>query len=357
MTRAAIVTTTINVPVLLEKWIPTLTPDDIVIVVGDERSPHVAIEKFLDTLNVETEYLRPAAQEHWASSRVIGWRTIARRNIGILHAMLMQPRFITMIDDDNYPLVPESYLSDIERYFNKRGSDYVSTNYRGYINPCEYVYDELLFHRGYPRDKREIIEHGLVETNNVKIGVFESLWSGNPDIDAIDRIHDDDDHYPTDDYCVIPDLGVWSPFNSQATSYITELAPLMMVWPGVGRADDIWSSYTARCVMDNLGYYAMHGAPFVIHERDAYGNRSFQTHLRDMKNEMMCYEFTDNILNVLRNATRYIPSGDLRKDVPIILRHIYSHITTHCGFLPTQTYTSFSAWLSDIETVSEVLES
>ena len=80
---------------------------------------------------------------------------------------------------------------------------------------------------------------------NAKIGVVAGLWAGDPDIDAMTRIAIRPAAYS---WARLVDEGIavspaaYAPYNTQNTAFHAELIPLMYVWVGVGRYDDIWSS-------------------------------------------------------------------------------------------------------------------
>ena len=99
MTRVALITTTINVPHVLTQWAKSMTPDDVIIVAGDQTSPHDEIIDLLieisETTGVNTQYLAPHVQMKWASSEAIGWKSIQRRNIALLEAMQLNLNRLT----------------------------------------------------------------------------------------------------------------------------------------------------------------------------------------------------------------------------------------------------------------------
>src|SRR5687767_10437313 len=105
--RRALITTTIRVPHNLREWRRAgFDDDDVFIIAGDQRTPHSDMIAFLRTLPGNNIYLAPHDQEKWASSKVIEWHSIQRRNIALLEAMKLKPEWIITVDDDNWPIDP-----------------------------------------------------------------------------------------------------------------------------------------------------------------------------------------------------------------------------------------------------------
>ena len=74
------------------------------LIVGDLKTPH---EKYLNLTKKYKNifYLTPDSQKklYPAISKLIGWNTIQRRNIGFIHAIKNDAEIIATIDDDNIP--------------------------------------------------------------------------------------------------------------------------------------------------------------------------------------------------------------------------------------------------------------
>lgn len=357
----AIITTTINEPLNLIEWRAHLNDDDVIIVAGDQKSPHQRIEQLLKSLPGRNFYLNPGSQTHWASSAAIGWNSIQRRNIAVLEAIKFQPEFITTIDDDNYPVGDD--------WFNQhRPNGQGIPSGTGWFNPGV-LCSPRVTHRGLPMSQRHSMETNnwsdCEDTNlpadDESIGVWASMWLGDPDVDATERIARD----PRVTKVVgaaIPDFGTWAPFNSQSTTYRACLAPLMMVWPFVGRFDDIWGSYLARAVMDPLGWRVYYGAPLVRQKRNEHDL------LKDLKGELFGYEHTPALIDHLRHMAADITDAErmlremeaptARTDTAVIAGIMAGIVSTfdELKFLPSQLRPVFNAWFTDLDTVYTALE-
>jgi len=339
VTRVALITTTINVPYVLSDWAKSMTHEDIIVVAGDLASPHSEIKKLLEDitrlLSVTTLYIHPDEQHRWKSSDVIGWSCIQRRNIALLEALWCAPSHVLTVDDDNWPTQPDQ-VDHLLRVFSEPMTT-LTTN-TGWLDPYEFCMPKTV-HRGYPLSRRH--EEWDEELDEHAMGVAEMMVIGDPDIDAIERIVNRPHINAAKSVALA--AGTWAPFNSQATMYRAELAPLMMVWPGVGRYDDIWASYLARRVMDSLNIGAYYGTPVVRQDRNEHDL------LRDLEQEMHGMRHTDTLVQVLRE----IEFNESHRTTIDKLAHIYT-VLNECDFVPLQTKDAFTAWLEDLDEIGVV---
>ena len=106
MTNKYIVTTTINYPTVATKKFCKIADEKNwkFVVVGDTKTPHDDYFKLKEDYN-NFEYLHPEDQEklYPALSETIGWKSIQRRNIGLIYAYDQGAEIIATIDDDNIP--------------------------------------------------------------------------------------------------------------------------------------------------------------------------------------------------------------------------------------------------------------
>lgn len=294
--RIVLVTTTINVPEILREY-RRIGPDVEMLVAGDLKSPHDEMRKFARSIG-DCGYLDPSWQEqHYpVLSKTIGWNSIQRRNIAILAAAKMKPDVIVTIDDDNIPR-NESYFDDIRAAF--------SQDHRGSVAGSRWFnLGELAHHpyryRGLPysADATGI----LITSNNSgqRLGVLNGLIYGDPDINATQRIEQGPQvswysDAARDGIALIPEMS-WSPVNSQNTAWRTELAPLMLLPPQVGRYDDIWGSYIAQRVLEATDFCVRFGRPFVTQERNEHDL------VRDLENELFGMRHTEELVSHLKSV-------------------------------------------------------
>jgi hypothetical protein len=340
----ALITTTINVPGNLADWRETLNDDDdVVIVAGDVQSPHDDIVAYLAELPGTNTYLHPDAQGLWESSEAIGWRCIQRRNIALLEALRYKPEFIVSVDDDNYPM---SYA--MAEYTNLFAGHTVPPQVKspnGWFNPGVACSPQVV-HRGYPLWLRGEYEQVDISTFSppTNVGVVASLWIGDPDIDAIERMY----RQPVVRSVSFPQFmlrrGTWAPFNSQATAIRGDLAPAFFMWPGVGRYDDIWASYLMRAIMDARNDVVAYGEPLVRQVRNEHDL------FKDLDAELFGMRHNIEVVKSLRHIKSEIIA---EMSVTDALTVAFDHLA-NLSFIPTQTITSWSTWLRDLITVEEM---
>lgn len=336
--KTAIITTTINVPNNLRRWGEQLGPNDVIVVAGDQKTPHNDVYKVLEDIGCETRYLHPIDQIEWMSSTATGWNCIQRRNIALLEALRFNPDIIITVDDDNVP-TRDNHVQRVRQVLD--GQVTTTTMLRSWTRwyNVGVALSPPVVVRGFPLDRRHDHPDLNYVTGMLRTGVLASLWLGDPDIDAVTRIC----HDPQVTDMVSPDVvlapGTWCPFNSQATAYRRELAPLMMVWPGVGRYDDIWASYLAQRVMEHLGWVVRFGNPLVRQERNPHNL------VRDLDQEMYGYRHTGDVTAALRDVTL------TTTDVIECLRECFTGVRS-LTTVPRQTSDSWMAWLEDLTTLT-----
>ena len=101
-----IITTTINPPTIATlKFCEIAEKKDFkFVIIGDLKTPHneyySLTKKFKNVI-----YLSPEIQDELYPelSKIIGWKTIQRRNIGFVYAYKNNAEIVATVDDDNIP--------------------------------------------------------------------------------------------------------------------------------------------------------------------------------------------------------------------------------------------------------------
>lgn len=338
--KVALITTTIHVPYVLSFY-RELNKDVMFFIAGDRKTPHSEVRKFVSKLG-NAVYYSDADQERlgYKCSELIGWNRIMRRNIALLEAIKYGADIIISIDDDNTPL-DKDYFTTFTRVLKQPFTGIQVTSDDGWFNIGEYMIPSI-YHRGFPYGRRHVDHtYTMRHIHDVKIGVAAGLWFGDPDIDAMERITKRSKVYQIaevvrEGICV--DSEILAPTNSQNTAYILELAPLFMVWTGVGRYDDIWASYCAQRIMRTFGYHVYYGPPFVWQER----------HLHNLWQNLR-----DEILG-MENTTRLcedILATDLDEGTVLEkLEHLYEYLKGK-KYLPPIVYELGKAWCEDVRSI------
>jgi hypothetical protein len=284
--KTAIVTTTINIPVLLTNYAENAKyyghSDVEFIVIGDRKSPSGTAE-FCKTIEnyYPCAYLDIPAQQRYLDRFPKLWEhlkfdSIQRRNIGMLHAYEHGADTLITIDDDNFVM-----NQDFVGLHGMVGSKahlpaYGSTS--GWFNVCAALEtDEGIpfYHRGYPQ-KQRWIETAKFESKfsaRRRVAVNAGFWLDNPDIDALTRmdrqiiVRGFKPGYETR-FSLFP--GTWSPFNSQNTALMRDVIPAYFLSPYIGRYDDIWASYIVLRIAQQMGDVVAYGEPLVRQERNPH---------------------------------------------------------------------------------------
>ena len=291
-----IVTTTINYPTVATKKFCKIADKKgwKFIIIGDTKTPHSQYFKLQENYD-NFEYITPEEQEQLypALSQAIGWKSIQRRNIGLLLAYDRGAEIIATVDDDNIP-------------YDTWGDDVMVGQYREidlYDHKIYNVFDPIsptnhndLWHRGYPIEcvpsKNEIEYKGKTER---KVLIQADFWDGDPDIDAICRM----EHAPICSFekDIFPfSSNKFSPFNSQNTFLSRKIIKDYFLFPHIGRMDDIWASY----YVESLGYKVAYN------EASVYQERNIHDLTIDLKKEIIGYENNLSLLNDLNNSPKKI---------------------------------------------------
>lgn len=325
----AIVSTSINPqPAAYAQW----RKMGELIVAGDYNSP-VLLEKYIAELG--GTYLTPTTQDNawWDLSQTIGWRNIQRRNIAIMTAFVGGFDPILTVDDDNFPAGnPARWAYQHKMALNS--NHYVETTIgckSGFLNPGVFCLPR--FHgRGVPYgvDTDTPLVKVTHPSNPVKVVVSQAQVVGDPDCDAVERIINAPNVQAVQaDVIVTP--GTYCAFNSQATMWTREWAPVMAVLPGLGRYDDIFASFIFARLGREYGAAVHIGTPPVRQERNEHNlHADLRAELWGMKN---VFEFT-----------RRLDEAHISRDMP--LWQAYSElIEATISVLPSQTVKFATEWV------------
>lgn len=306
--KYAIVTTTINVPVLLAKYIDDVKKhkrDCFFVVIGDKKTPPEAktyCEQLGKKKGVEMIFMDVADQEVYLKrfpelAAHIPWNCIMRRNIGILHAYEKGAETIITIDDDNFFLSKD--FAGLHTVGARKKLDVIASHTK-WFNVCSFLKEEFgreFYHRGFAPEKRHVKEKLTSSKKEMKVVVNAGFWLGDPDVDALTRLYYHSKPITAVDYKRKNNFtlakGTWSPFNSQNTSLAREVIPAYFLSPMVGRYDDIWGSYVLKKITDHLGDAVTFGFPIVDQKRNPHN------YWKDLAMEWDGMDLTSRFVNAL----------------------------------------------------------
>ncbi len=283
--KYSIVTTTINIPVLLEKYVKdTLLykRDCFFVVVGDKKTP-VGAKKYCDKLarenDVEILFMDVDYQEKYLKDfpelmKHIPYNVIQRRNIGLLYAYQKGADVIITIDDDNFFM--DNDFVGLHTVGKTKKMNVISSRTK-WLNVCSFLEEEFgreFYHRGFAPEMWFKDESPQVDVQNVNVVVNAGFWLGDPDVDALTRLYYSSKPINATGYKRKSNFALakdtWSPFNSQNTSLLRDVIPAYFLSPLVGRYDDIWGSYVVKRVADHLGHTISFGLPLVEQKRNLH---------------------------------------------------------------------------------------
>lgn len=306
--RSAVITTTINVPELLDSYIQNVKQnnhDCFFVVIGDKKTP-AKTKGYCQSLEkkygIEIEYMDIQDQEKYLEKypelgEHLVYNSIQRRNIAFVLAYEKGAEKIISIDDDNY-FIKDDFVSMHSVGVEKEMA--VLSSNTGWLNVCRYLKEEkerIFYHRGFPLEKRFLKEDITEDKRNVKIVVNAGFWLGDPDIDAITRLYYLNKPINAISYeregNFVLEKRTWSPFNSQNTALAREVIPAYFLSPYVGRYDDIWASYVLKKIADHIGGYFAFGKPLVKQERNPHN------YWKDLAKEDMGMMLTQRFVELL----------------------------------------------------------
>ncbi len=267
--KKVIVTTTIYAPNEAIRGFQAMDDWELV-VIGDKKTPaDYRLERGI--------YVTPEEQERYDKklSDAIGWNCIQRRIMGLLWAHDMHADIVAIVDDDNIPYVGWGQDLMIGKEVEV---DYYETDAPAF-DPVGVTNYPHLWHRGFPLQLVPERDYSNKSRRRVTVDVQADFWNGDPDIDAICRM----EHAPECEfdpkYFPMASNRI-GPFNSQNTFMAGECLKDYIVFPHVGRMDDIWGAY----------YLQAKGARVIWAKPSVYQQRNPHDLVRDMRLEYGGYE-------------------------------------------------------------------
>jgi len=366
-TSVALVTTTIKTPLALEGYVDNFLrnkhSDACILVVGDKKTPP-EVDRFCDGLarrsGVPVQYVSVEEQERYLLrfpelGKHLPYDSIQRRNIGMLMAYERKARVIITIDDDNL-VTDGDYLAShciVGKVHRVRLPIIHSGS--GWFNVCQHLAEignQEFYHRGFPIAQRWRQSPVAMSEKETEIIVNAGLWKGDPDVDAIARLHRP--LYVTGLKKGSPErfgleLGTWCPFDSQNTALAREVMPAYFLSPDIGRYDDIWASYVVRRIADHLGHYVAYGLPVVVQRRNTHNL------WKDLNLEMLGWQLTDAFVEVLRGATvsGHSYSECARSLLEEFEKHLKRNEEFHDFLIPlTRFVKGYRYWIDAVTSVS-----
>ncbi len=296
------------------------------VVVGDKKTPpHWKYNN--------VKYLSVDQQEDldFKLTTVLPYNHYCRKMVGYLYAIKNGADVIIDTDDDNIPKegwgFPES-----------KGNFNFIPKGKGFVNTYKYFTNHEIWPRGFPLenimdDKIELSSN----LKNFKVGVWQGLADGDPDVDAIYRL-------TTNNKCcifndkdpIVLDKLTMCPFNSQNTLFFKELFPLLYLPAFVSfRFTDILRGLIAQPVMWQYGYHLGFIGSTVTQERNVHN------YFDDFLSEIPMYQNTQKVVELTSMA---ISSN---KSISDNLMEAYKALF-YSNIVKKKELLTLEAWLTDI---------
>lgn len=324
--RVAIVSTSINpAPLSYKAW----AEQGDLIVAGDVSTPST-LRGYLSEIG--GLYLPPETQnEHTPGGEHIGWRTIQRRNAATWWALTAEPRYdyVVTVDDDNIPASTSFVTGHIDNIGARPLTTIGSTS--GFLNTGALCIPP--FHqRGVP--------YGVNTTPYVDrqwdpngapplVVVSQAQVIGDPDCDAVERIANAPNVAAVSMEAVVTP-GCYAAFNTQATMWSREWAPLLAVMPGLGRYDDIFGAYIFHRLARAYRVALFVGTPCVTQYRNEHDLA------RDLRAELWG-------MNSVFDFCRALDDAHISSDMSLV--EAYGElITATSHILPSEAVKFAQAW-------------
>ena len=317
--KTCVLTTTINVPVLLRDYARNASDhghEDVeFIVVGDRKTP---AEAAAVCAQAEREsgcrftYFDVARQIDFLGrfrrlNRLVPWNSIQRRNVGLIYALENGYDNVISIDDDNFLMPGSDFVGEHISGLGVNASQKMVGTDTGWFNCLGMMQTNFgtVYPRGFALGKRWQPENWKFFDAVRKPVVNAGLWAGDPDIDALTRIY-----FPVEaslplshDYLTLA-KECWCPINTQNTAFHRGAAAVSFVVVmgyelnglKVARYDDIWMSWFLRTIMDHFGDAVRYGKPVVQQ------NRNQHNLFRDLREELPAMELNEALIEACREA-------------------------------------------------------
>lgn len=257
----------------------------------------------------------------------------ARKNLGYLEALRAGATLILETDDDNFPT--DGFWADRPRRLTAP-----LLAVPGWVNAYRLFSDAPIWPRGLPLDAVQdaVAPYESLLPTPSDCPIQQDLADDNPDVDAVYRL-------------VLPlpvrfapgraaalDHGAWCPFNSQATAWWREAAPLLYLPAFCSfRMTDIWRSFVAQRIAWACGWRLLFRSPTVYQERNPHDL------MRDFADEVPGY-LNNRRIGATLDALSLAPGAAA---IPDNLTRCYDALI-ELGVLPADERRLLDAWLADL---------
>jgi hypothetical protein len=269
------------------------------IVVGDKKTPNSWNHSKCKFFS-----LKDQLSSDFAIASLLPENHYTRKNLGYLYAIKKGAQAIIDTDDDNFPNIIKwnNLLSAKFESFVHASSEKISfKNIYSYFSNSDIPF----WPRGFPLnlincEKSNIDLCEILIASSKKVGLWQCMVDGDPDIDAIHRlIYKNTPQFSTKS-ALIMNNNIFCAFNSQNTLWIdSELFPLLYLPSTVSfRFTDILRGYIAQAVINasskNWGFY----------QATAYQDRNEHNLMNDFRSEISMYANMEEIFQIIYESCK-----------------------------------------------------
>lgn len=334
--QAAFVVTTIQNPTTSMRRLAELAGrnETPIIVVGDRKGPTEWVLQGTELLTLADQYELPLSL-----ARLLPENHYCRKNVGYLSAWKLGVDWVFETDDDNHPTSGWSpQMTRIDCDVFDACDNWI--NIYGLFEPnVEPIWPRGLPLAEVPRDVQPTCTHA-----GVYAPIHQLLADGAPDVDAVWRMIYGSPvvRFLRRAPAALAPL-TWSPFNSQATWWHRDVAPLMYLPATCSfRMTDIWRSLVAqRCLWELDGSVVFHGP-------EVYQDRNTHSLTNDFRDEVDGYLHNDDIRRILQQANLSPGINALDDNI----QTCYALLVTE-GFVADSELSLLAAWLDDFNLIGE----
>ncbi len=301
------------------------------IVVGDKKTPADWHCDNVDFLSIS----RQDASDHALKTRV-PYNHYSRKMFGYLRAMQGGAKIIIDTDDDNIPKAGWAF-PEFDRECNCLDENL------GFVNIYELYSRQKIWPRGLPLRliNSRTLQAAKITRKPSRIGVWQGLADGDPDVDAIYRLVSNDACTFEGDELYALGRNTITPFNTQNTAIRRELFALLYLPTFVTfRFTDILRGLIAQPIMWLYGFSLGFTGATVFQARNAHD------YLEDFKSEIPMYLSGESVVELVSAAI------SPRKSIEDNLHDSYT-VLQRADIVCGNEIETLEAWLSDYRLCSK----
>lgn len=300
--------------------------DWTLVVAGDRKTP-------ADWACENVEFLSATAQENrdFKLSGILPWNHYCRKMTGYLEGIRLGAEIIVDTDDDNIPKSGWSF-PEVAGTYETTADDL------GFVNVYGAFTKMPIWPRGFPLERILLPEARAPrgDEKEARVGIWQGLADGDPDVDAIYRLTNNEPCNFDERAPIVLGQGTWCPFNSQNTMFVRELFPLLYLPAFVTfRFTDILRGLIAQPIMWAAGYRLGFTSATVVQERNPHD------YLKDFQSEIPCYLHAQQVADTVTAAVK--PNASIAENLYTAYEALLAR-----DIVQQEEMQVLSAWLEDV---------